>query len=64
MGPDQDAAEAGIPGIEDLVAAEQISGDHPGTTHYIDLRRRFGAAAMDHNNRQGRVTTLRREQNT
>lgn len=31
-GPDQNAAEAGIPGAGNLVAAEQISGNRAGTT--------------------------------
>ena len=45
---DQDATKAGIPDARDLIAAEQISGDCPGTTLVIDLHRQIGPTGLNH----------------
>ena len=47
QGPDQDAAQAGIPGVGDLVAAEQIS-HRPGKAQCIDLHGQIGTTRLDH----------------
>ena len=39
---------AGIPGVGDLTAAEQISGDCPGPAQRIDLHRQIDATGLDH----------------